>query len=404
MISRRHFIGNVSASLAGAAAVWASELRADAAPWMLGDDATAAAPAAAKPARIMFNENPLGPSPKALEALSTGLRAGNFYPFSETSRFEMRLRGLHGMATADVPAMPTLGGRVDAGGDADLVLGVGSSELLKAVAWAFTKGKQNVVEAHPAYSSVGSEAASISGGSVKRIMVPLDKDGRTDVQAMKDAVTPGTGIVILCNPNNPTGTALKSDAVKWLADALSEDVLLFVDEAYIEYLDNPAEYSVVDLAKTRPNVLVTRTFSKLYGLAGLRIGYGIAHRQVTRRLQTHLIGQMGMNLAALLAADAALGDKQHQADSLALRKRTLARWNEDFPALGIKLAPTQVAMCWVDLGTNARPFVNFLAERQIQVSHGSRWNMPNCVRISMGTDAEMERLSAAAKAYRKAVG
>jgi histidinol-phosphate aminotransferase len=206
----------------------------------------------------------------------------------------------------------------------------------------------------------------------------------------------------LCNPNNPTGTALKSDAVKWLADNIPEDVLLFADEAYIEYLDDPTEHSVVELAKTRPNVLVTRTFSKLYGLAGLRMGYGIGHRQVIRRLQPHLIGQMGINLAALLAADAALGDKQHQADSLALRRRTVARWSEEFPALDIKMAPTQVAMCWVDLGANARPFVNFLAQRQIQVSHGSRWNMPNFVRISMGTDAEMERLSAAAKAYRKA--
>src|SRR4029079_6517371 len=127
-----------------------------------------------------------------------GLRAANFYPFTETSRLEMKLRALHGMATAEVPAVPTLGARVEASVDADLVLGVGSSELLKAVAWAYTKGKQNVVEAHPAYSWVGSEAASIPGQNIKRIMVPLDKDGRTDVQAMKDAVTPGTGIVIIC--------------------------------------------------------------------------------------------------------------------------------------------------------------------------------------------------------------
>jgi histidinol-phosphate aminotransferase len=403
MISRRRFIGNLSASAAGVAAVWASEMRfaQAAAPWTVADDAPSTSTATA---RILFNENPLGPSPKALEALRTGLSAGNLYPFTQISRLEMKLRALHGLATTDVPAVPTLGARLQAGGDADLVLGVGSSELLKAVARAFAAGKENVVESHPSYTGVGAEAAGMPGATARRIMVPLDANGRNDLQRMKDAVTPGTGIVILCNPNNPTGTALKRDDVKWLADQLPENVLLFVDEAYVEYLDNPADYSVVDLAKSRPNVLITRTFSKLYGLAGLRIGYGIGHRGVIRRLEPHTIGQMGSNIAALLAAEAALEDKQHQQSALALRKRTLDRWKKEFPELGFKMAPTEVAFCWADLGKNARPFVNFLAERQIQVSHGSRWNLPNCVRISMGTDTEMERLSAAAKAYRDATG
>ena len=399
MISRRRFIGNVSASAAGAAAVWACEMRTaqSAAFAFAAEDASATAPT---PARILFNENPLGPSPKALEALRNGLRAGNLYPFTHSSRLEMKLRGLHGLATTEVPSVPTLGARLQAGGDADLILGVGSSELLKAVARAFAAGKQNVVESHPSYTGVGAEAAGMPGATAQRIMVPLDANGRNDLQRMKDAVTPGTGIVVLCNPNNPTGTALKHDDVKWLADQIPENVLLFVDEAYVEYLDKPAEYSVVDLAKTRPNVLITRTFSKLYGLAGLRIGYGIGHRDVIRRIERFTIGQMGANLAALLAAEAALDDKEHEQNALALRKRTLDRWQKEFPALGFKLAPTEVAFCWIDLGQNARPFVNFLAERQLQVSHGSRWNLPNCVRISMGTDAEMERLSAAAKAYR----
>lgn len=403
MISRRRFVGSVSASFAGAAAVWASELRVAeaAAPWLELDDAP---PAPSATARILFNENPLGPSPKALAALRAGLSRANLYPFSEISRFEMKLRRLHGMATADVPATPQLRARVQPTGEADLILGVGSSELLKAVARAFAAGKDNVVESHPSYTGVGAEAEGMPGATARRIMIPLDADGRNDLQRMKDAITPGTGIVILCNPNNPTGTAHKHDDVKWLADQLPENVLMFVDEAYVEYLDNPADYSVVDLAKTRPNVLITRTFSKLYGLAGLRIGYGIGHRDVIRRLEPHVIGQMGTNMAALLAADAALEDEEHRTNALALRQRTLDRWKKEFPALGWKIAPTDVAFCWVDLGTNARPFVNFLAERQIQVSHGSRWNLPNCVRISMGTDAEMERLSAAAKAYREMAG
>jgi len=403
MISRRRFIGNVSVSVAGAAAVWASEMRVShAAPFPLtAEDAPAAS---AAPARILFNENPLGPSPKALEALRDGLRAGNLYPFTHSSRLEMKLRALHGLTTTEVPAVPTLGARLQAGGDADLVLGVGSSELLKAVARAFAAGKQNVVESHPSYAGAGAEAAGMPGATAQRIMIPLDANGRNDLQRMKDAVTAGTGIVILCNPNNPTGTVHKHDDVKWLADQIPENVLLFVDEAYMEYLDKPADYSVVDLAKTRPNVMVARTFSKLYGLAGLRIGYGIGHRNVIRKIEPHMIGQMGANLAALLAAEAALDDKEHAKNALALRKRTLDRWQKEFPALGFEMAPTEVAFCWVDLGANARPFVNFLAQRNIQISHGSRWNLPNCVRISMGTDAEMERLSAAAKAYRDSTG
>jgi histidinol-phosphate aminotransferase len=396
MITRRRFVGGVSAGLAGAAAVWASELRVGAALWGSPFDPPAG------PARIMFNENPLGPSPKALGALAEAMKSANLYPFTDSDRLRMRIRQLHGLATASVPATPTLGGSIDAPGQADVVLGVGSSEILKAVAWAFAQGKENVIEAHPAYSAVGAEAAGLPGGRVRRIMVPLDKDGRTDVQAMKDAVTPGTGIVIICNPNNPTGTALKTDALKWLADEIPESVLLFIDEAYLEYLDNPADYSVVELAKTRPNVLVARTFSKLYGLAGLRIGYGIGHRQVIRRLQPYMIGQMAANMAAVTAASAALDDREHMANALALRKRTVARWLDEFPAAGIKIAPTDVAMCWVDLGRDARQYVRFLDQRGLQVSHGSRWNLPNCVRISMGTDEEMERLSAATKEWRAA--
>jgi histidinol-phosphate aminotransferase len=376
-----------------------------AAPWSLDEfDANGAANGRLKPARIMFNENPLGPSPKALAALRDGLKAGHLYPFTEITRLEMKLRALHGLATADVPDVPTLRMRVQPEGDADLLLGVGSSELLKAVARAFAAGKENVVEAHPAYTGVADESTSMPGATARRIAVPLDADGRTDLQAMKDAVTPGTGIVVLCNPNNPTGTAIKRSDIERFASELPESVLLFVDEAYNEYLDNAAEYSVVDLAKSRPNVLVTRTFSKLYGLAGLRIGYGIANRNVIRRLEQHTIGQMGANAAALMAASAALEDKEHEAAALALRKRTVARWVEEFPELGFKMAPTQVAFCWVDLGTNARRFVRFLADRQIQVSHGTRWNLPHCVRISMGTDEEMARLSEAAKAFRATVG
>ena len=280
-LPRRGFLAAASAAGLAAAfrpapadACWAEELRPD-------------APADEAPpvARILFNENPLGPPPGAAAAAREACGAANRYPFREAGRLSMALRARHDMPTAADDAADARGTWAVPGAGADLLLGVGSTELLRAVAAAYLGGEGDaLVEADPGYRALGATAAAINPASVT-VRVPLDADDRIDLPAMRAAVTPATRVVQLINPNNPTGTALAADAVERFAASLPPEVLLLVDEAYVEFAADPAVRSAVPLALSRPNVLVTRTFSKLFGLAGFRVGYGVAAGPVIDRLR-----------------------------------------------------------------------------------------------------------------------
>ena len=396
--TRRGFVSSgiaagVAASSAYALSNFAGEIRANAI------ESTTTAP---RKARILFNENPLGPSPIALAAIESNATMLGRYPLSEGPRLEMKLRKLHGLSYREATSELSLGPKPKLEGDSDLLIGIGSSEILKAVAWAYGSQAGNIVEAYPSYSAVGDAAIEIPGSKIERKIIPLDSENRFDTAAMIKAIDLNTKVVVICNPNNPTGTTIPLSQIVSVADATPKDAVLLVDEAYIEFLPHADKVSAIELAKTRKNVIVARTFSKVYGLAGLRIGYGLGSTQIIEKLRPFMLGQLSLSMAGVLAAEASLDDRQHMAKTLSLHQKTLELWTRCFKSAGWKMTPSEACFCWVDVGRDATPLVSFLAERGVLISGGRRWKLPNYVRISMGTEEENERLIEGVNAFSKA--
>ena len=354
-----------------------------------------------KKARILFNENPLGPSSKALAAIETNASLLGRYPLSEGPRLEMKLRKLHGLSYSEESGELSLGPKPKQEGETDLLLGIGSSEILKAVAWAFGSQTGNIVEAYPSYSAVGDAIDEIPGSQVQRKIVPLDARNRLDVAAMIRAINSETRVVVICNPNNPTGSTIALKEIEAIIAATPKNGLVLIDEAYIEYVADEKSISAIELAKTQKNVLVARTFSKIYGLAGLRVGYALGSTPIIEKLKPFMLGRLSMSMSGVLAAEASLDDKEHITRTRRLLESTKKSWESVFRACGWKMTPSEACFCWVDVGQNASSLVRHLANRDVLISGGQRWQLPNYVRISMGTEEENDRLVAGIEAFDK---
>ena len=298
--SRRAFLRAVAATAAGAATTGAlpgcdtapatQDAAPEPAPAESAADALDSVPVfpeggfAEDAVRIGFNENPLGPSPKALAAIAAdGLAAGHRYNYPETVRD--RIAAHHGARRENV------------------LVGCGSTEFLQFLPWGFLKpGTTSLVLPEITYGWCGGVAASI-GAEV--IRTPMGPEGTLDVGAMRAAIRPDTRIVYLANPNNPTGAAVSGDEIASLAEAVPEGGILIVDEAYAEFLPEDA----VSMALAGGPVIVARTFSKAYGMAGLRFGYVIGSGPMFEKATGVWWGDFGLNTAAATACGPALDDQ-----------------------------------------------------------------------------------------------
>ena len=390
--SRRNFLGKASFASSIAFAGLSGELRQTAFGAEHGGDADHVA-------RILFNENPLGPSPQALKAIQSAGQQFSRYPMQESKKLAMNLRRINGLNYEEVSDKITLGREEAPLGKTDLVLGVGSSEVLRAAAWAYCSLGGNVVEPYPSYSAVGSAAAAIPGANVVRKIVPLDRENRLDVAAICAAIDSDTRVVVICNPNNPTGTKITLSEIEQIISKTPSEALVFVDEAYIEFTDDPASETAIEFAKSRSNVLVSRTFSKIHGLAGLRVGYGIADARVISRLKDYMLGGLAFNMPGILAAQQAIDDQDHIRATLKLNRTIHETWTKFFHDVGWQMTPSVTCFAWVNLGTDCSPLVEFLADRNVLVGGGQRWDLPNYIRISIGTEEENEMLLSGVKAF-----
>ena len=340
--------------------------------------------------RILYNENPLGCCPGARTALANV--ATQFYGFTETRKLINRLRIRHGLGPLfNTESMAVRGG--DATGEHTLALGVGSSELLKGLAQAFCQDGGSVVEPDPSYRAVGRAAQSVSPATEVR-RVDLKPDGTLNFAAMSAAVDASTRIVVLTNPNNPTGGTSPRSAIAKFIDSIPEQTVVLVDEAYIEFADE-TKTSVMPLARARKNVLVTRTFSKFYGLAGLRLGYCVGHHDLVERMRPYLLGIMGINSAAVAACNAALDDNAHSAATRSMVKSFVRTMQTELPRLGFHVWPSSAPFVWAERNDDATQLVDQLEQEGILISGGARWDRPQAVRISAATPAQCERLLAA---------
>ncbi len=327
-------------------------------------------------AELGSNENPLGPSPLALEAMRRAL--------AETFRYPDP-RGL-ALKTA-------LSSHLDVGIDR-IVLGNGSHELLMLLAQCFADPAHSVVFSQYGFA-VFPIATAVAGAIALRVpALPRSHSSAPyghDLDAIAATLRADTRIVYLANPNNPTGTWFDDMALdRWVA-RVPRNVLIVVDEAYFEYIDATGLTSALRLADRYPNLIVTRTFSKAYGLAGLRVGYLIAHPSVVEVVE-RLRESFNVNNVALAAAEAALGDAEHLANVRAFNKTERAWLVDALNARGYAPLPSQTNFVLVDVGGDAARFESHVFERGVIVRPMQGYGFRDAVRISIGNRTENQRL------------
>ena len=367
-LSRRHLIGGLlSAAAIGVAApahVAARGRAADGA-----SRTTGALRTSTSPIRIGSNENPVGLCPAAKEAFLGAAAEANRYP------------GRAGQALMDAIAKQH---QVE---PAWILVTPGSGELLRAATVAYTGPAKSLVVAAPTFEAPGRVAAAL-GAPVQA--VPVTGDGRLDLDAMA-AKAAGAGLFFVCNPNNPTGSHVATASVAAFVartKAAAPESRILVDEAYFEYVDDPAYTSAVPLIATDKRVLVTRTFSKIFGMAGLRVGYVIAHPDTIADLRKQ--GSSGtLTGASLAAAAAALSDPSHLGPERARNTAARAFTREKFETAGFRVLPSSANFVMIDIKRDAGAFQALCRQQQIQIARPFP-PLTTCVRVSIGTMAEMQ--------------
>ena len=327
--------------------------------------------------KLASNENALGPSPKALAALREALGGVHRYPDSQG--FTLRQKLAERLAV----------------GPESLVLGNGSDELITLALRAYVEPGDEIIVADPTFL-IYRLAGQVAGATVRT--VPLAQF-RYDLAAMRRAVTRRTKLMFIANPDNPTGTYVTAREVAAFLDGLSDDVLVVFDEAYYELAEVPEFPQTIPLVREGRPVLVTRTFSKAYGLSGLRVGYGIAPAPIAAALN-QVREPFNVNLLAQAAAVAALDDEAHlEATRIYVRagKRALL---ETVEALGLRAVPSATNFVLVEFGPEAGAVAQHLLRRGIIVREMTAWHLDGYLRMTIGIPEEMARLTAALREIR----
>src|SRR5437870_3140052 len=325
--------------------------------------------------KLASNENPLGPSPKALAAITAAL--GDLHRYPDGSAFYLKRRLAERLGVSE----------------AEVIVGNGSNEIIELAVRTFLRPGDEAVMADQAFV-VYRLVVQSAGGSSR--MVPL-RDFTHDLEAIAAAVTPRTRLVFLGNPNNPTGTIFRRAAWSAFLGRLPEHLLVVADDAYAEYVEDP-EYpdTIRERGDGRVAVLSLRTFSKLYGLAGLRVGYGVASGPVIDALD-RIRQPFNVNALALAGALAALDDEEHVRRTLAANRAGMAFLVDAFRALGLAHVPSAANFVLVRVGDGARVY-EALLRRGVIVRPMAVYGFPEHVRVTVGTEAENARFVAALRA------
>jgi len=321
--------------------------------------------------KLASNENPLGPSPRARAAAQEALRHGELYPDGGCFALRQKLAAARGL------------------GADQFVVGNGSNEIIELLGHALLRPGDEVVMGAPAF--VVYKLVTLVFGA-KAVEVPL-VNHRHDLARISAAITPRTRLVYVCSPNNPTGTANSEAEMLAFARALPEHVVAVFDEAYAEYMV-PAP-DLRPLIREGRNVVCLRTFSKIYGLASLRIGYGYAAPEIIALLN-RVRQPFNVNAIAQAAAIAALDDREFTDQCTRENRAGLAQLETGFRALGREFVPSVANFILVHVGDGLRVF-DLLQRRGVIVRPVKSYGMPEWVRVTVGTHAQNERLLAELK-------
>ena len=327
----------------------------------------------ANPTKLASNENPIGPSPAAVEAIKGTLSSLNRYPDG-----------------AGYYLKKVLAEKLSVSED-ELILGNGSNELIDVAARTFMQDSDEAVMAVPSFVVFSMAVQGVGG---KAIQIPL-KNYTHDLEAMADAITERTKIIFIANPNNPTGTNNKKDEFKTMIKRVPDNILIVLDEAYYEYVTDPDHVESIKYLHTKKNILIFRTFSKIYGLAGLRIGYGIAKKEIISNMN-RMRAPFNTNTLAQKAAIAALNDPQHVSRSKNINEAGKTYLYSELDALGVAYVPTEANFLYIPVEKAMAVYENLMKMGVIIRPMG-----PNAIRVTIGLQEENERFM---DSFKKVIG
>lgn len=326
-------------------------------------------------ARLGANENPFGPSPKARKAIQDAIVDSCRYPFQVSRELMTKISTFEGVQPMQI------------------LMGAGSSPLLLAAALYFSKDGGNIVTGDPSYEDLPEKAQQFKATIIK---VPLTADYKLDLAAMEKAITADTKLVYICNPNNPTATALDTAALKAFCERVSAKVPIFIDEAYIDYLDDPKGASMMECVRKGQNVIIARTFSKLYGFAGLRVGYAVGPATIIQGMNRYTNAFMCLSSTSIQAANACYNDTEYLQDAKAKTQASKKFLYEVLEKEGYTWIPSAANFVMFPLKMEAPKFGMEMMKRGVMIRTW-RFAGKDWCRISLGTMEEMEVFAKAFK-------
>jgi len=322
--------------------------------------------------KLASNENPLGPSPRAVEAAKLALENANRYPDGGTHLLREALAARTGVSTDE------------------LFVGLGSSEIIDLASRVLLRaGLQGLTS----YGSYAPFSVAIRASGAELVLVP-QRQFAVDLEAMAKAITQKTGVIYLANPNNPTGTAFRAEELEQFLESVPDGVLVVLDEAYIHYAPSLNRRKSEEIYRRRKNLLILRTFSKVYGLAGMRIGFAIGRPELLsamNRLKTPF-NTSGVAQAGALAA---LDDREHVDRCITTNAIERKRLSEGLTKLGLRPVPSETNFIFMHVGPEAKEICDELLHLGVIVRPLGWMGFPEAMRISVGTADENAKCLAA---------
>lgn len=319
-------------------------------------------------ARLLANENPWGPSKKAVAAIAESASKGNRYVYSSSKKMVDALAEKEGVSAEHI------------------LLSAGSTDILEKTAFALCMKGGNVISADPSYLSLIKTAQAI-GATWKNI--PLRSDYAHDLEAMEKAIDADTRLVYICNPNNPTGTPTPIESIRAFCKKVNSKVPVFIDEAYLELMDKPENQSATSLISEGYDVIICRTFSKIHGMAGLRIGYMIAKPDRIKMIQKLVRTEMGISVTSLEGAMASLKDTDFQAYTRQHNKEGRDYVFAELKKAGMNPIPSQTNFILFPIQMPVKDLLGKMLEKGVGI-RGYEINGKPYGRVSMGTMDELK--------------
>ena len=332
--------------------------------------------------KLASNENPLGPSPLAVEAAKKALSDAHRYPDGGTHLLREALAARTGVAPEEI------------------FIGLGSSEIIDLASRVLLRAGLQGLTSHGSYAPF---SVAIRASGAELVLVP-QKHFAFDLQAMAKAITPKTGVIYLANPNNPTGTAFSGEEFAEFLAGVPDGVLVVLDEAYIHYAPSLNMRQSEEAYRGRKNLLILRTFSKVHGLAGMRIGYAIGRAELLLAMNK-LKTPFNTSGVAQAGALAALDDREHVTRCIATNASERKRLSEGLSGLGLRPVPSETNFIFMEVGPEAKEICDELLQLGVIVRPLGWMGFPEAIRISIGTSEENEKcLAAMTEILRKRAG